>query len=404
LWSGDLEMTMSRGERPQSRRSGQFLYPVVGVVVGVLAFAALYLLWPGGAVGPARGERLTDSADLSGVDPGPQPVENVTVSAGDKKISVSWSDTSGAPSAAYQVEATQIDERQNSRTCVAETGSCVIEGLTNGVTYAIEVRSVGADGALSAPQRVRATPYPDALTSKSAALWLDADDPSTLRGAGLTVGSPVVEWHDKSGRGYVATQTETTAQPLIAELGERRALEFSGNQSLAFDGTGLPEGAAPSTIFVVARLVDLDPTNSCFAHVLAWGANASAAARSVHKGCETALAYVDTFDTYEAMQPTKPWPEGKTALLSAIVTESRVRVRMDGVSSYSWSAPAGLFVNTAPAQTFTVGGAQWWGNEAGWTGLICEIVILSGRVNAADYRQIEGYLARKWSIEAEALP
>jgi hypothetical protein len=384
----------------RSLASEKFLFPAVGVVAGVVAFTILYLVWPADVAGPVSGRAAASSAARSTETPlsGLAQVRDLKAVTGSRAVTVSWTALSGPPGISYVAKAVPEDAQLETRTCTTSAGSCVIDGLTNGAPYTIEVRIQDGDGALSAPQLAAATPRPDILASESSALWLDADDTSAFGGSAATAGAPVSEWHDKSGRGSVVTQAATTAQPLVAVLGKRRALKFSGSQSLAVADSRLPSGTDPSTVFVVVRLDDVDAAKSCFEHVLAWGSAQPGAARILHKGCSTLMAYVETYGTGTTITPTKAWPIGRTALLSASITKSGLDVRMNGSPSYSWTAPADVPTNTASHQPFTVGGALWWGGSAGWVGLIGEVAVLSGAVSPADRNDVEQYLVRKWSI------
>jgi hypothetical protein len=80
------------------------------------------------------------------------------------------------------------------------------------------------------------------------ALWLDADDVSTI-----TVATGVSEWRDKSGNGRNATQSTAANQPAytIGGLNGRNILTFDGtNDHLLHSFNASP---APHSVFVVAR-------------------------------------------------------------------------------------------------------------------------------------------------------
>jgi hypothetical protein len=167
---------------------------------------------------------------------------------------------------------------------------------------------------------------------------------------------------------------------------------------MTFDGSGLPSGSTSSLVFVVVQLDDPHPAASCFEHVLAWGSAQPGAARIIHKGCETPWAFTETYGTYTAMKPTRPWPVGRMAMLSANITKHGVDVRMNGSPDYSWKAPANVPTNTVPQKTAMIGGAPWWGAQAGWPGLIGEVIVLSGEISTTERGKVEQYLIRKWNI------
>lgn len=396
---------------------GSLLFPAIGVIAGVTAFAVLYFGWPAvipGLDAPRQAPR-PQATDRAGA--GPSAVRGLQVVAGDGAITVSWQPPADASAAAaYVVEAVPDDGDLETRRCATTARSCVVGGLTDGALYNVAVRTEDDAGALSAPQRAEETPRPDLLVASSSALWLDAADPATLDLASAwpaagtaalaspasgamsgAVGS-VLRWHDKSGRGIVASQPAAAARPLLSVLGKRAALMFAGAQNLTFDGSQLPSGSTESTAFVVVREDDPHAPSSCFAHVLAWGANRTGQARAVLKGCSTNMAYLDTFDTWTAMKPAKPWPTGQVALLTATVTRSAVEVRMNRRPDYTWPIPAATPLVTGIRQAAAIGGAPWWRDSAGWIGLIGEVIVLSGPLGTGDRNRVEQYLARKWGI------
>jgi hypothetical protein len=386
-----------RRSRPLSSTSERMIFPFVGVLTGLTAFAVPYFLWPAGVPLPMVGRRSTSTQKvLSGGVTSGSGVRNLKLTGQDGSVHVTWAAPSGASVDAYSVEAVPEDPTLPTRICSAHADSraleCTVGELANGVRYTIEVRSQSASGAKSAPQRAQVVPHPGILTSDASALWLDADD---VAGA---PGSPVHEWDDRSGRAIVATQPSSAAQPVVEQLGNHRALKFSGSQNLIFNGSKLPSGSATSTTFVVVRLDDSKAATSCFGHVLAWGAARTGGARMIHKGCSTAMAYAETYDSASAMQPTRTWPVGQMSMLAASIGKSGVKVRMNGEPDYSWKPPSKTSINTVAQKPAMVGGAPWWGVRNGWVGLIGEVIVLSGRVSTTDSQAVEQYLIRKWHL------
>jgi hypothetical protein len=322
-------------------------------------------------------------------------VDDVRVAGGSGAVTVSWAAPPDARDVSFEVTAVPEDRGLKASRCSTRALSCVVKGLTNGAGYTIEVRVRSTDGAMSAPQRAHMVPRPDILTSKTSVLWLDADDVATV--VSSSPGGPVSQWRDKSGRGNSAAQPTAATRPSTGITGKRRALKFNGTQGMIVDGRRLPSESTPSLVLVAARLDDPLAASSCFAHVLAWGSGEPGAARIIHKGCGEASAYGETYGTYTAMKPRKAWPVGRMALLSVEFTKSRVDVRMNGAPDYSWTAPADLQTRTLPQPDARIGSAAWAPN-AGWKGLIGEVIILAGNVDPADRDQVERYLIRKWSI------
>lgn len=366
-----------RGERG-------FVFPVVGAVVGLLVFVACYFVVPSGA-GDGYGAG-------AGVGVARVPPPGLSVVAGDGSARVSWAAMAGAPR--YVAAAVPVNTALPQSACVTAALSCTIDGLTDGVTYAVRVGAAGGAGAAAPSAWAEVTPYPAILTSPAAALWLNADD------IPAAAGTPVSFWPDESGDGDNATQPEPGNRPVLSALGSHQAVRFSGSQNLLLDGDRLPSGTTPSVIFAVAQLGDPRAATDCFDHILAWGTNQTGEGRMIYKGCGTALAYAETFNTETLMHPRDVWPVGRSALVTAEITGSGVSVLMDGAPDYSWRNPPGVVTDTVAQRAAMVGGAPWWGDSNGWDGLIGEVVVLAGNVSARDVSAVDGYLLRKWGIPA----
>ena len=370
--------------RGRSRREGRFLFPVVGAVTGLLIFLAFSFILPSGA-GDANGAEV----GMVGV-----PAPGLSVVAGDGSARVSWTALAGVRGPRYVVAAVPDNTALPQSGCVTTALSCMIGGLADGVMYTVRLDAADAAGAVIPPAWADVTPYPAVLTSRASALWLNADD------IPAAAGTPVSFWPDGSGQGNNARQAQAGNQPVLSALGSHRAVRFSGSQNLLLDGGRLPSGSTPSMIFAVARLDNLHAATDCFEHILAWGTPSTGKARMIYKGCSTALAAAETFNTYPLMHPRYAWPQEQPVLVTAEITGSGISVWMDGSFDYSWRNPQGVVTDTRQQETAMIGGAPWWGDSDGWVGLISEIVILSGNVSAGNVRAVDEYLLRKWGIPA----
>jgi hypothetical protein len=239
------------------------------------------------------------------------------------------------------------------------------------------------------------------MTSTATSLWLDGADPATLfgsstcSGAAPATGAGIGCWKDKSGQADNATQATTSRQATVSTLNGLSAPTFNGNGAwYQLNVAKLPTGTTTSTVYVVAVQEDSKPTQSCYRHIIAWGATGTGNARIVDKGCNTANAYLDTFNTWSKMAPTKSWPTGSAALFDGAVTSNTVTAAMNGVSSYTYQGAA----RTGTAAGAILGGAPWWGNTATWQGRIAEVIVLNTAPSATDNQAIRQYLARKWGV------
>lgn len=421
-------MLGKKSSRAHVRRSGLLSFVVSGAVVGASVFVLSHKLAPSGqAVRNTAPPPTAPKSALPADDVVKAGIESLTATAGDQSILVSWArvlaagtgapsvPSSAAPRLKYVV-ATATPSLANGKSpqksCASTGAHCVIAGLENGVTYAVEVHVETSNGRVSPSRMVQATPRPESLVS-SAVLWLDGSDGSSFSnvdGSPVAMGSPVAVWSDKSGHMNDGTQLNAAAQPtLVARPNGGYALMLRGSQYMTLNGSRapdgnqlangvqLPSGSTTSTVFIVAAQDDPAPGSSCYHNLLAWGTNQRTQGRVVHKGCRTSLAYGETYDTWQLQRPTLSWPIGKPAELTVTTSRASVAVRMNGVDSYTWLAPATAQTNTVPDSEANIGGAPW-GHDEGWVGRLFELIVVSGDIPPAKRDSIEKYLITKYGL------
>jgi len=103
----------------------------------------------------------TVSASCAGI---PDQVTGVGVTPGDASLAVSWTAPAGNGSAVtgYTVTATTGGVAS---TCSSASTSCTVSGLTNGLTYSVQVVASNANGPGPASTAVTAIPYPATIMS-----------------------------------------------------------------------------------------------------------------------------------------------------------------------------------------------------------------------------------------------
>lgn len=393
-----------------SPATDRWLLPAVGVLTTVATATFLVVRpvslpqWLPGA--PSA--RLGTAA--GGAGSGRSVPQTFLVTAGDGKITVTWPSVDGVDR--YRVDAVNEVDTPESSPCRpiqtdASAGSgCVIAGLRNGAPYLVTVRPADESDTSVPARLVRAVPRPAILASRNAVVWLDAADYATVKSqhnGPARIGSRVVGLSDKSPRHLDAVQLDSTREPALGQLGRLPALLFDGNDMLRLDGRALPAGNRPATVLVVAAQDDPSGTTSCFRSVLSWGTSKRAQARVMHKGCQTTLAFAETYDTWDVQQPTKSWPTGRAAVLTAVYDSAGVTVRLDGALSYRWDAVPSDRTNTVAAQDGQVGAAAWEADNAGWVGRIGEVVIFDRLLTPPELTTMEKYLATKWQLAADSL-
>jgi len=215
------------------------------------------------------------------------------------------------------------------------------------------------------------------------ALWLDADDASTI----TLNGSNVSQWDDKSGNDRHAAQATAADQPAYTTggLDGKPVLTFAGGG----DGFTLASGVGvPRDMFVVSRGSSYLFSANTATERLVYVPNSSALFWSTATGQPSNI-------TVPGRSHTTYHVEGYHA------TGSSYEVVIDGASALSGSISGGWTNDNE----FTQIGLQWAAQTGvpSWTGEIAEIIWTDKSLPNFDRQKLEGYLAWKWGL-AENLP
>lgn len=238
---------------------------------------------------------------------------------------------------------------------------------------------------------------PSALGS-DLALWLDADDASTI----TLNGSNVSQWNDKSGNGRNIGQAVATQQPAYSNAGlnGKNILTFDGTDDILFRDTQL-DGLSNVSMFAVMRYISGGATQD-----LPIGIGTGTAGR-VRSFFRTTSGTTQGFAGWSADVASSVYSldiggahhifsVGNTALSGA----NNVFIGRDGLST-AYTSGAALGTTFAG---FSVGSLQGTQVGAYYSNVsIAEIVVLPKAVSSTEREQIEGYLAWKWGL-TYALP
>ncbi|HEY6794033.1 MAG TPA: hypothetical protein VI248_05050 [Kineosporiaceae bacterium] len=369
------------------------LITVTVVTTTLLMTAVLFLrppfgLVPAGAGGP------------DGTSRAPETPPSLVVVPGDGQIRVSWPEDGGSP---YHVDASPEGGGAPTpcRPVAASpplVSTCLLTGLINGAGYLVSVYR-GTGGTASLPVRTRrAVPRPALLASADTTVWLDPSNYGALGasdGRQPVLGSSVAVIRDQSAHGRMAVQAEPTRRPVLDQLGRLSALRFDGGDSLLLDARGFPNRT--STVVVVAAQDDPRPDLSCFRHIVAWGVQKLGQARILHKGCNSAFAFAETFGTWQQQVPRLMWPTGQPAVISAVFAGDGTMARIDETESYRWNAPPDTRRTVGPGDLAAIGAAPW-DLQAGWKGRIGELMVFARVLTTAEIKSVEDYLTTKWQV------
>ena len=217
-------------------------------------------------------------------------------------------------------------------------------------------------------------------SSPSIALWLDADDNTTLT---VDSSNKISKWADKSTNDNNATQSTSSKQPTLTAngLNGKPYVTFDGsNDSLAATGLNISQ----SYSFFIAAKRD---SGSSTKQYLFDGIGSNRSLLSLNKDGRVQMCAGDwtnsTFNT----------PTG-SFVISAIFDSSSSRLALNGTNQSSLSTGSTNLTN----------GIRIGGNYDDATdylkGSIAEFLILDETASSQTQSKIEGYLAHKWGLSS----
>jgi hypothetical protein len=236
---------------------------------------------------------------------------------------------------------------------------------------------------------------PAALGS-SLALWLDADDFSTI----TLNGSTVSQWRDKSGNGRHASQADVANQPTYTANG------LNGKPELTFDGLtqflNLPVSGAPtqnSSLIGVFQTTNAEATFAGFINIMA---DVVPEKHEIRLGVGTGGsqtfyraywngAYVTIDNAAVNFQNLSVF--NVSFVTSGGVTTTTVRVNGSNALSASRGGTWGDTVE------FTIG--RFVRNGAMRAGIAQELISIQSVLSTTDIQKLEGYLAHKRGSTAD---
>ena len=301
---------------------------------------------------------------------------------GETSVQLQWT----APDAGYGITDYVVEYRPSpsgSWTTFADGVSAgtttTVTGLTASTAYDVRVAAVGAagTGAWSAATTVTAGPLwtPAGLTG--VALWLDGADTSSLD----LSGSAVATWSDKSGSGNHATQATAGSRPTYDSA--LHGIDTTGAAWLGFSRQVL-SGTTAASMFVVGNQTSGQSSwgmMGCCSHTHApWsdGRLYDSFASSSRPGSPQALLFPSA---------------GAITLLGYEQTGAELRFWQSGNALGSATTTYAVPSNSVSQQRI--------GTSYATSYRVHEVVVVRRVLSDADRQRLEGYLAHKWSLQAQ---
>jgi len=226
-------------------------------------------------------------------------------------------------------------------------------------------------------------------------VWFDASDSATI-----TTETGVSVWADKSENGRNATQTTGNNQPTrTVTINGRLALTFDGdNDSLNFTGASRTD----ETMLVVARQRDdaADTANTNRMGALL-GSNSSSRGHRLRCQYSSGSFQIDsiftglTIGTNRALSTITNNRTGDTAGDVPLNVYTIARSASTGIAQFINNQAVGTATTTQALSLDRIGVAV---TSEYWIGEICEILLYSRLLTAAERTRATNYLIRRWGI------
>lgn len=237
------------------------------------------------------------------------------------------------------------------------------------------------------------------------ALWLDANDASTI----TLNGSTVSQWNDKSGNGRNASQPTAVSQPTytVAGLNSKPAISFNGGTNiLGFNDQSLGKNVGALSYFIV--FIANAPAATDYRALFDLHTNGATDRASLYprtNALEAGGRRLDS-DAYQFQQATTL---GASAAIGSVIFNYSAATLGVGLNGNALSFRAGGFQtagNTSNTDSTyiaigaSVNPANRFEAASGCNCVIAEFLCLQSAPSDPTRQKIEGYLANKWGLTA----
>ena len=231
----------------------------------------------------------------------------------------------------------------------------------------------------------------------SLALWLDADDSSTI----TLNGSTVSQWRDKSGNGRHASQATVAKQPAYSATGfnNKPRILFDGiDDTLAIASTALfSSGNADLSIFLVYNPPSVNPSKV--------GIVVGAFFTNFQEGnlellFSRTIAYAMPWGLYLNASldlANEDYVQNKKSIIEFIRQSGVITGYTDGLAENSVNNSQSVYSGANTKSAWALGALLGNNGEYGNFELP-EIICVNSSLSTTDRQRLEGYLAHKWEL------
>lgn len=226
----------------------------------------------------------------------------------------------------------------------------------------------------------RSQGWTPAALGSALALWLDADDASTI----TLNGSTVSQWDDKSGNARHVAQATAVKQPVYANniLNGLSALSFDGSNDSLFTNAATTTLNQPVHRFIACKFLTKTFNSVVF------DSNTQAAPFFFYNGESPGGKWV--------------WPGGSYG--TSDITSNHIHYHLyNNTDSYystdgaTPSGPVSAGANTLQGVRIGYLRAEFVNGYA-FQGYVYEVLLVQGTLSDTDRQKLEGYLAHKWGL------
>jgi hypothetical protein len=235
--------------------------------------------------------------------------------------------------------------------------------------------------------------------SATTALWLDADDSSTI----TLVSGSVSEWRDKSGNTRHASQGTAINRPVMTTLEGKDVLSFDGSNDF-LESTATINLTSGFTFFYVCQMTTRKNFNGIFrvhSEITTASSDLEIYYQAGTSGSGNLVSAANRGGSFRGSQSDDAPPNTGQLFQASIIhinstTVERI-INADNPLVVSFSFGTGSFL-PANSNKYYVG--VGYGDTPRFGGLFAEIIAIPSVLSQANRELVEGYLAHKWGLVA----